>query len=309
MANTAETVVNNHNGSKLFFETTSPGLPAYSFGEKDSKGNWIFNGVVYIFRPAEGQSYNKITKDRIMKAYRNGMLDIANGVYAHVEPHFVLKVPVAELKTLAYKEEVATVEGAFYNGQFADYIQGKRDGLYNLTWMNGTFIYGSQIFDSEGLEGEPEWVTKKRRTFFKRMMQTLYMQEAPVKFLYYPQDEKIVDYVREWARLMDMKDVAARKQACQDGLNNFLTAKDGHAVDREFAGEVKPLATQEEQDATFVKAYATFEPIAIATLVGKKYMKYRFASPQGTVEFTNDNLAYEVSLVLKSRLTLREIKK
>jgi len=302
-------MANNQTVSKIVFVKDFTNLPPMSFGEKDASGNWIFNGVAYVFLPkTEGEAYNTITKFHRVKSYFNALFDLSNGVYPFVEQGFCLRVPLEDLMKLNYKEGVATVDGSFYDGEKLPYIQGQRDGIWNMDWVRGSFIYGKQQFDSEHQEGEPEWIQKSRNTYWKAIYRDMIIARDPVKLLYYPDEPTIMSYMVERARIANISDLTERRAACAEGLANYLVAKEGHKIDRTIEAGLEPINNPRKKEADGIVDFKTDKIIPIGKLDGRTFKRMRHMAPAGYVTFTPENLQKEVALILNQNLKVVEVK-
>jgi hypothetical protein len=297
-------------------------LPETSFGRMDENGKWIFTGVVYIAQAPEivdengkptgmFEQYNTITIPHRQHSCFNAALDLSTGVYPIFEVGFSSYYTLQQLQDgPKQRERAAIVDGSHYNGAYRDYIQGQREGIWTLTWNKGTFLYERLQNDSEPNEGEPESVTKKRRTYWKHTYMDLILNGDPIKIVYNWKEAAPLQYIVERARLFAIDDLAARRLACVDGLNGYLDAKAGHKIDRKVEAGENVLVDKKGEVATHVEEFHTRKLIEIASMPGKRFQIYRWYSQSKTIDITEENLEKEVGIILagKGTITVKQVK-
>lgn len=286
-------------------------LPDSSFGHMGKDGKWVFTGVVYLGKATDAMPYSAITITHREHACFNAALDLSTGVYGLFEVGFSTYKTLEQLLAGPKQQErAAIVDGSHYNGTYRDYIQGQRDGMWTLTWNNGTFLYEKLQNDSEPQEGEPEAVTKKRRTYWKHTYMDMILNGDPIKMVYNWKDEASLKYIVERERLFSISDLVARREACKLGLAGYLDAKAGHVMDRKIEDGEPVLVNSKGEIADSVLEFHTRKPVLIAKMVGKRYNIFRWSSPSKTVDFTAENLEKEVGIILRGNgtITVKEVK-
>lgn len=300
----------NKNNSLYVFKSYV-NLPDTSFGHMDKDGNWIFTGVVYLGKATDETPYSAVTITHREHACFNAALDLSTGIYKLFEVGFSSKFSLEELlKGPKQRENAARVDGSHYNGAYREYIQGQREGIWTLTWNNGTFLYEKLQNDSEPQEGEPESVTKKRRSYWKQVYMDMILNGDPIKIVYNWKDDASMKYIVERERLFNIPDLAVRRDACSVGLAGYLDAKAGHMIDRKIENGEDVLMDKGGKPVDSVQEFITRKPVLIAKMVGKKFQVYRWYSPSKIVDITEENLNHEVGIILagKGSITVKEIK-
>jgi hypothetical protein len=288
----------------------------------DENGKWIFTGVVYIAQAPEiadendkptgkFEQYSSITITHRQHSCFNAALDLSTGVYPIFEVGFSSYYTLQQLLDgPKQRERAAIVNGSRYNGAYRDFIQGQRDGTWSLTWDDDHFVYERLQNDSEPQEGEPESVTKKRRTYWKHSYMDKILNGDPLKIVYNHKDPKQLQYIVERARLFAIDDLDARRVACKAGLNGYLDAKAGHVIDRKVEAGENVLVDKKGEVATHVEEFHTRKLIEIASMPGKRFQIYRWFSQSKTIDITEENLEHEVGIILagKGTITVKQVK-